>query len=50
LPFKERGSRSDTRRIGYIALNDLNYDSKRCPLQNLKENTIRQGYLALQEL
>jgi hypothetical protein len=32
------------------ALNDLNYDSKRCHLLDLNENTISQGYLTLQEL
>jgi poly [ADP-ribose] polymerase len=32
------------------ALNDLNYDSKRCPLLDLNKNTISQGYLILQEL
>jgi hypothetical protein len=32
------------------ALNDLNYDSKRCHLLDLNKNTISQGYLTLQEL
>jgi hypothetical protein len=50
LLFKERGNCSDTRRIGDIVLNDLNYDSKLCALQNPNENTIRQGCLELKEI